>query len=465
MVFSSLEFIFLFLPAFMAVYALTPKKLKNAAIFVGSVIFYSFGIGDQKIYVYIFLMTILVNFIIGQFIGAYRKKKGRLWLIIGIIFNFWWLVFFKYSGFLLTNVNSLTGSSFTVKNIILPIGISFYTFQNVSYIIDVYRGDAKPEKNFINYGAYITMFPQLIAGPIVKYQTVADQLKFRTHSAKRVEEGLKTFTIGLGYKVLLANRIGNLWTEIHNIGFSSISPRLAWMGIFAYSFQLYFDFCGYSKMAIGLGCIMGFDIPQNFDNPYMSTTMGEFWRRWHMTLGSWFREYIYIPLGGSRVSKGKIVRNYLVVWLFTGIWHGASWNFIIWGLVLFALIMLERFAIGDVLTKIRPLGHLYMIMVIPITWLLFAVTDFHQLGVYFSRLLPFFTKSTVVVNKLDYVKYWGIYGKFFVAALFFSTTIPGKIYKKMKNSVFMSFILLAVFWASVYCMYKGMNDPFMYFRF
>ena len=463
MVFSSLEFIFLFLPAFLAVYALAPKKHKNAVIFLGSVIFYSFGVADS-VYVGLFLMTILVNFILGQFIGAY-PKNGRIWLVIGIIFNFWWLVFFKYSGFILTNVNDLTGGSLTVKNIILPIGISFYTFQNVSYIIDVYRGDAKPEKNFINYGAYITMFPQLIAGPIVKYKTVADQLRNRRHSAKRVEEGLKTFTIGLGYKVLIANRIGTLWNDIHNIGYSSISPRLAWMGIFAYSFQLYFDFCGYSNMAIGLGSIMGFDIPVNFDNPYMSTTMGEFWRRWHMTLGSWFREYIYIPLGGSRVSNGKIVRNYLVVWLFTGIWHGASWNYVIWGLVLFGLIMLERFVIGETLTKYKPLGHLYMIMVIPLTWLIFAVTDFHQLGIYFTRLFPFLADSAKNVNELDYAKYWGIYGKYFLCGLLFSTSIPGKIYKSIKNSLFSSLLLLAVFLASVYCLYKGMDNPFMYYKF
>ena len=291
------------------------------------------------------------------------------------------------------------------------------------------------------------------------------QIKKRTHSISQVESGLKLFTIGLGYKVLIANRIGGLWREIGNIGFMSISSPLAWMGIVAYSFQLYFDFCGYSYMAIGLGRVMGFEFPKNIDHPYMSLTMGEFWRRWHMTLGTWFKEYIYFPLGGSKKGTKTTVRNMFVVWAFTGLWHGASWNFVLWGLYHGILLTLERFVIGDYLEKHKAVGHLYMILVIPLTWLIFAVTDLHQLGTYFLRLVPFIPQKTYAVMEKDYVKYWGFYWKYFLAGLFFSTGLPEKIYKKIKNSMFCTLLLLIVFWCSVYCMYQGMNDPFMYFRF
>lgn len=463
MVFSSLEFIFIFLPAFFIAYGLSPKKIKNAVILAGSVIFYGMGVGSP-IYIGLFLLTMLFNFIVGQFIEAYRRA-GKFWLTFGTAFNFWWLIFFKYWGFGTENINTLFNSSLTVKDIILPIGISFYTFQNVSYIIDVYRRKIRAEKSFINYGAYISMFPQLIAGPIVTYGTVAKQLRNRTHSMKNIEDGLKTFTIGLGYKVLLANQLSGLWKDIATIGFDTISTRLAWMGAFAYSFQLYFDFCGYSLMAVGLGRIMGFELPQNFNHPYISRTMTDFWRRWHMTLGSWFRDYVYIPLGGNRNGKAAMIRNTFVVWLFTGLWHGASWNFVLWGLVLFAIIMLEKLCLGKIFNRVKIIGHAWMIVLIPVTWLIFAITDFEQLRTYLSRLLPFTHDRETVLFEKDYAKYWGIYAKYLIAGVIFSTPLPELIYKKIKRSVFCSLLLLTVFWASVYCMYKGMDDPFMYFRF
>lgn len=463
MVFSSLQFIFIFLPAFLIVYAAVPRQCKNFVIFTGSVIFYSLGV-KKFVYIFLFLLTVMFNFIIAQFIESFPRSKRR-WLTLGVVFNFWWLIFFKYFGFGAENINAIFHAHLTVKDIILPVGISFYTFQNVSYIIDVYRQKAKAEKNFINYGAYISMFPQLIAGPIVTYETVAAQLRKRVHSPRLVEDGLKTFTIGLAYKVLIANQLGGLWSDIAKIGFESISTKLAWMGIFAYSFQLYFDFCGYSLMAIGLGKLMGFDLPRNFDHPYISVTMTEFWRRWHMTLGSWFRDYIYIPLGGNRKGKFKQIRNTFVVWLFTGLWHGASWNFIIWGLVLFAIMMTEKFWTKDFFEKYRLAGHAYMIFIIPLTWLIFAVTDFHQLGVYFSRLFPMFGGKGIAVKEGDYIDKWHIYSKFFIAGVIFSTRIPEMIYKKIKGSMFISLLLAAAFWGAIYCMYKGMDDPFMYFRF
>lgn len=463
MVFSSLEFIFIFLPLFMIAYGAARREYKNLVIFAGSVIFYSLGV-KKPVYIFLFLLTTLLNFIVAQFIENSRHAK-KAWLFFGVAFNFWWLIFFKYWSFGTENINAVLHTGFTVKDIILPIGISFYTFQNVSYIADVCRGRAKAEKSLINYGAYISMFPQLIAGPIVTYDHVARELKSRRHTISKVEDGLKTFTIGLGYKVLIANQIGGLWSDISMIGYESISSRLAWLGIFAYSFQLYFDFCGYSLMAIGLGKIMGFNLPRNFDHPYLSLTMTEFWRRWHMTLGTWFREYIYIPLGGNRRGKAAQLRNTFIVWLFTGLWHGASWNFILWGLVLFAIIMTEKNWTGKVLNRIKPLGHAYMILIIPLTWLIFAITDFHELGVYFRRLIPFLPQKTFAIMDKDYVVYWEKYWKYFAAALIFSTRLPEKLYKRMKNSPFTVLVLLAVFWASVYCMYMGLDDPFMYFRF
>lgn len=463
LVFSSLEFIFIFLPAFFIAYAAVPQKYRNFILFTASVIFYGLGV-KKPVYIILFLLTLLLNFIVGQFIENARKTK-KLWLFFGVAFNFWWLIFFKYWGFLGENINAVFKTGLTVKDIILPIGISFYTFQNVSYIADVYRGTVRAEKNLINYGAYLTMFPQLIAGPIVTYQTVAQQLRTRTHNIRLVEDGLKTFTIGLGYKVLIANQLSGLWNDIAMIGYESVSTPLAWMGIFAYSFQLYFDFNGYSLMAIGLGRIMGFEIPKNFDYPYLSVTMTEFWRRWHITLGTWFKENVYFPLGGSRRGPSKTLRNTFIVWLFTGVWHGASWNFIVWGLVLFAIIMSEKFWTGKFLNKYKFIGHCYMILIIPLTWLLFAITDFERLGVYFGRLIPIFGKGGTAVLENDYVTSWETYRIFFVAAFIFSTKLPEIIYKKIKNSPFCALILLAVFWGSVYCMYKGMNDPFMYFRF
>ncbi|MDE5582749.1 MAG: MBOAT family protein [Ruminococcus sp.] len=463
MVFSSLEFLFIFLPVFLLFYGFAPPKYKNTVIFVCSVVFYGMGV-KSPVYIILFLLTVLFNFIVAQFIEAYPKKK-RLWLVIGIIFNFWWLLFFKYTGFAFGNLNALLHSKLPVKDIILPIGISFYTFQNVSYIIDVYMGKADAEKNVINYGAYISMFPQLIAGPIVTYQTVAKQLEERRHHILKVEDGLKTFTIGLGYKVLIANQLSGLWNDISMIGYESISAPLAWLGIIAYSFQLYFDFCGYSLMAVGLGKLMGFDLPRNFDYPYLSLTMTEFWRRWHITLGSWFREYIYIPLGGNRKGVPRMILNTLAVWLFTGLWHGASWNFVLWGLVLFILIITEKFLTGKYLNKYKPIGHCYMILIIPITWLIFAVTDFHELGIYFKRLFPFIPQEKGNILDGDYIKYLKIYWKFFLAGIIFTLRFPQKLYEKYKKTPLCAILLLAVFWGAVYCMYKGMSDPFMYFRF
>ena len=390
--------------------------------------------------------------------------------MVGIGYDLGWLILFKYLGFLIENLNALFGAmhvkvQLETWNLILPIGISFYTFQIISYLVDVYRRETKAEKSLISLGTYLCMFPQLIAGPIVNYHLIQEQLHKRKHSMEKVEDGLKVFALGLAYKVLLANRVGHLWTEVTAIGYESISTPLAWMSIVAYSLQLYFDFYGYSLMAIGLGRMMGFDFPQNFNNPYMAVSMTDFWRRWHMTLGGWFREYVYIPLGGNRGGFAKTVRNMFVVWLLTGLWHGASWNFVLWGLLLFVLLFVEKAGLGKVLERHKALGHIYMILWIPLSWLVFVITDLSQLGIYLQKLFPFFGNAGTVLFQGDYLKYGKTYGIYLVLGILFATGVQEKLLKKNKNRLWVILLLLALFWASVYCMYLGMDDPFLYFRF
>ncbi len=466
MVFSSLKFIFIFMPVFFLIYALVPgNQLKNAVLFLGSIIFYSRGVLDAPVYILLFLQTIVINYALGRMIEDTEKHK-KLLLIIGIVYNSFWLLFFKYSGFFSANINALLHTKIPERSILLPIGISFYTFQTLSYLADVYRKETKAATNLIHYGAYISMFPQLIAGPIVTYTTVAEELQSRKHSLHQIDQGLRIFTAGLGYKILIANQIGGLWSDIGTIGYKSISTPLAWMGIFAYSFQIYFDFYGYSLMAIGMGLLMGFHLPQNFDQPYLSVTMTEFWRRWHMTLGSWFKSYIYIPLGGNRQGTLKTIRNMLIVWLFTGFWHGASWNFILWGFVLFLILLSEKFLTGKYLNQHRVVGHYYMLALIPLSWTIFAITDIHLLGVYFQKLLPFLPHEEFRVISGDYVKSWDVYWKYFLAAVIFCTPLPGKLAQKLKSKPMITAVWYGgIFIACVYCMYQGMNDPFLYFRF
>lgn len=417
------------------------------------------------------IMSVVVNFVAGKLIEAQKTKRARkAWLVVGIVYDLGWLILFKYLGFLIENLNALFGAmhvkvQLETWNLILPIGISFYTFQIISYLVDVYRRETKAEKSLISLGTYLCMFPQLIAGPIVNYHLIQEQLHKRKHSMVKVESGLKVFALGLAYKVLLANRVGHLWTEVTAIGYESISTPLAWMSIVAYSLQLYFDFYGYSLMAIGLGRMMGFDFPQNFNNPYMAVSMTDFWRRWHMTLGGWFREYVYIPLGGNRGGFAKTVRNMFVVWLLTGLWHGASWNFVLWGLLLFVLLFVEKAGLGKVLERHKALGHIYMILWIPLSWLVFVITDLSQLGIYLQKLFPFFGSTGTVLFQGDYLKYGKTYGIYLVLGILFATGVQEKLLKKNKNRLWVILLLLALFWASVYCMYLGMDDPFLYFRF
>lgn len=469
MVFSSLQFIFIFLPAFLLGYYLIPKKWQNLFLFLGSVIFYSVGAAKEPGYILLILASIFVNYLISLFIDKNKYHK-KLFLTIGIIYNFFWLFLFKYSDFVLGNLNALLSSfipTFDIKfpGFVLPIGISFYTFQAVSYIIDVYRGKSRAASSFVDFGAYLCMFPQLIAGPIVTFRDVEEKLRHRKFSLNEFSDGFKIFILGLGFKVLIANPCGNLWSHLSMIGYESVSTTLAWLGILAYSLQIYFDFYGYSIMAIGLGKMLGFSFPENFKRPYVSVTMTEFWRRWHITLGSWFREYLYFPLGGSRCSTIKTVRNLLVVWFCTGLWHGASWNFIIWGLTFFVLLTIEKLGVGRFLNDHKLIGHLYVIFLIPLTWAVFAIDDLPSLGIFFGRLFPFFGPPAEFVFEGDYIQPLKDYWVILVSGLVFSTGIAEGLFKRFKNNVVTALVLSAIFLGAVYCMHIGLDDTFLYFRF
>ena len=464
MVFSSLNFVLIFMPVFFACYYIAPDKWKNAVLLIGSLSFYLVGTLKTPYHFALFVLSIIVDFEVGVGIEKYQKHKKAI-LVSGILFHLIALSVFKYSDFVFSQLTPFIPKLSEIPSLGLPIGISFYTFQGISYIADVYREKTKAEKSVLRYAVYIAMFEQLIAGPIVTYSRVKGSLKSRKINVSAVLCGLGMFIFGLGLKVLLANPIGKLWSQTLAIGFESVSTPLAWMALFAYSFQIYFDFFGYSLMAVGLGKMLGFKLPKNFDHPYMSLTVTEFWRRWHITLGSWFREYVYIPLGGNRCSKARNLFNLLFVWLLTGIWHGAGYNFLLWGFILFLLIATEKYVTGKFLNSHPAIGHIYMLLIIPLTWAVFAVSDMRELGVLLTRLFPFFGTGALSVFKYDYLKYLKEYYPFLIASILFSTRLPYKLLERIRNSVLVPILLLAIFSASIYCMYKGFDDPFLYFRF
>ena len=471
MVFSSLTFLFAFLPIFLILYYCSPAKYRNGLLFTGSLVFYGIG---EPLYLCLIICSVLVNLGIGLFIDRSERLSGkRLWLITGLLYNFGLLFFFKYTNFFLENINGvlrLCHSSTQLKllELTLPLGISFYTFQIVSYIVDVYRGKVKADHSVISLGAYLCMFPQLIAGPIVVYSDIRRELHERTITIHNLDDGLKTFILGLGFKVLLANRVGTLWNEVCTIGFESISTPLAWLGSLAYSMQLYFDFCGYSLMAIGLGKMLGFTIPENFHHPYLSRSVTDFWRRWHITLGAWFREYVYIPLGGNRKGRIRTIVNLGIVWLLTGFWHGAAWNFVLWGVFIFLLEILEKNLLLPVLNHksiaAHIFSHIYMILYILVSWTIFAISDFNQLAMYLARMFPFFGMGHTL-NSYDFVKYLTDYGVLLICCILFCTAGPEKLYHRFKNKLGGIVIALIIFWYSVYYLAIGMNNPFLYFRF
>lgn len=465
MSFTTIEFMFRFLPIFLIVYYVVPTRYKNMILLIGSFVFYAWG---QHFYLLLLMLSIVVNYTFGRLIGERRAQRKPL-LILGLIYNFGLLVFFKYTNFFIENINALltaTHVQIPTISVVMPLGISFYTFQVVSYLVDVYRGDQRPVKNIINLGVYIAMFPQVTSGPIGLYSELEPTLLRRHCSVLNLESGLKTFIIGMGAKMLLANPMGTLWAGMSRYGYETLSCPYAWLGAFGYSFQLYFDFAGYSLMAMGLGQMLGLYVPRNFDHPYISGSMAEFWRRWHMTLGRWFKKYLYFPLGGSRCSFAKTIRNTFVVWAFTGLWHGASWNFVLWGLIFFVLLTIERLGLGKLLAKTKVLKHIYVIFLIPLTWVVFALPNMQDIGTYFSRLFPFFADNTAsFVNTKDVIRALHDYWYLLIACVVFCLPFPSRWYEKHKNSKLVILGLVLIYLMSVYKMQTQTSNPFLYYQF
>lgn len=465
MSFTTIEFMFRFLPIFLIVYYVVPTRYKNLILLIGSFVFYAWG---QHFYLLLLMLSIVVNYTFGRLIGERRAQKKPL-LVLGLIYNFGLLVFFKYTNFFIENINALltaTHIQIPTISVVMPLGISFYTFQVVSYLVDVYRGEQRPVKNIINLGVYIAMFPQVTSGPIGLYSELEPTLLRRHCSVLNLESGLKTFILGMGAKMLLANPMGTLWAGMSRYGYETLSCPYAWLGAFGYSFQLYFDFAGYSMMAMGLGQMLGLYVPRNFDHPYISGSMAEFWRRWHMTLGRWFKKYLYFPLGGSRCSFAKTIRNTFVVWAFTGLWHGASWNYVLWGLIFFVLLTIERLGLGKLLAKTKVLKHIYVIFLIPLTWVVFALPNMQDIATYFSRLFPFFADHTAsFVNTKDVIRALHDYWYLLIACVLFCLPFPSRWYEKHKNSKLVILGLVLIYLMSVYKMQTQTSNPFLYYQF
>ena len=459
MVFSSIVFLFRFLSIVLLLYYFIPNKGKNLFLLVVSLIFYSWG---EPKYFIIMIMSIAVDYIASLIIETNRDNKliCKISLLVSICFNLGMLFFFKYYDFFISNINAAFGLDIKFLKLILPLGISFYTFQTMSYTIDVYRGKVGAERNIINFGAFVTLFPQLIAGPIVKYTDINVELKERKIDYSQIQDGIEIFIMGLGRKVLIANSAGMLWTEVQALGFSNISTPLAWLGIIAYAFQIYFDFSGYSLMAIGLGRMLGFKFPQNFDDPYISRSATEFWRRWHMTLGSWFREYVYIPMGGNRVKPFRMYFNIIFIWFLTGFWHGADYNFILWGLFYALLLVIEKIGFKQILDKHKVFSHIYLIFMTLMGWVLFSITDLSQIGVFYSRLFSF-TGGT------DFIYYLRNYAIILIAAGILSTPLIRHQYEKIsKDAIWIRIAIISIILIiSVAYLVDASYNPFLYFRF
>lgn len=467
MIYSSIEFLLFFLPLFLVAYGLTPARMRNVTLLSGSLIFYAFGEPRSLL---VLMVSVMVNFFFGLRLepvyGVGKKKRGnkklhrrrlerkrRLLFAAAVLFNVGLLGAFKYV---------LGGRG-------MPLGISFYTFQSLSYLIDVYRGEQEREVSFGMFATYITMFPQLLSGPLVSYLEVGEALRDRSFGAKEIQEGLKVFTMGLVSKVLLADRIGLLWQEVQVTGFESISTPLAWLAAVAYSLKIYFDFYGYSLMAVGVGRMLGFALPDNFRTPYMAASVREFYRRWHITLGEWFCRYIYIPLGGNRRGEFRTVCNLLAVWFLTAVWHGRTANFLIWGMMLWVFIVIERqleaLGVGRMLERVpgRLFSHLYLWAVIPVTWMCFAITDITQLQIFLGRM--FGTLPGVQIAVADWQDALRNYGILFGAGFFACTPLVQRLFKRCKDTLPGIVVLAALFWLCVRNLEQEGLNPFMYLDF
>lgn len=469
MLFSSITFLYYFLPVVVIIYYVSPKKLKNTVLLTASIIFY--GWGEPK-YLVLMAVSILQGYIFGILIELFKNRQknisAKISLILTITISLALLGYFKYSNFFIDNFNSVTGLSVPLLKISLPIGISFYTFQILSYSTDIYRGTAKARKNLIDFAAYVSMFPQLIAGPIVRYSDISEQLDNRNHNISLVAEGLRRFVIGLSKKVLIANVLGEL-TEAFKIS-ESKSILFVWLYAVAYTLHIYFDFSGYSDMAIGLGKIFGFSFPENFDYPYISTSITDFWRRWHMSLGRWFRDYLYIPLGGNRVSKPRAMLNIFIVWLATGLWHGASWNFVLWGFIFAVLLIIEKNFILKFLNSYKTIGHIYVIICVIISFVIFDNIDISSA---FDTIKDMFGFGNIPLISVESIYNLRNYGFIIIVSIIGATPLPIRIINKIrKNKVSNNllniaepFTLVALLAVVTGFLIDGSFNPFLYFRF
>jgi alginate O-acetyltransferase complex protein AlgI len=472
MVFSNLVFLFLFLPIVIIIYFLSPTKLRNTILLLASLLFYAWG---EPKYVLLMLFSVFINYLFGLFVETGKTKgQKKFALVLSVIINLGILGFFKYMNFFVANVNELFNLSIEMDPIPLPIGISFFTFQAMSYVIDVYRKDAPVQRNFFDLSLYISLFPQLIAGPIVRYNTVADQIKKRFTSFAKFSEGIHRFVLGLAKKVLIANPLGGVADEIFALPAESLSTGTAWIGILAYTLQIYFDFSGYSDMAIGLGKMFGFDFEENFNYPYISRSISEFWRRWHISLGTWFKDYLYIPLGGNRVSTWKVYRNLLIVWTATGFWHGASWTFMAWGFYYGLIISLEKLGLEKIIHSAwRPIQHLYVVLIFMVGWVFFRADNFaysfDYLKVMFGGGSNHFSQETF----LYLADNWTV----LVLGILFSMPVYPWIRKKIHRMAERSHVLkvskdvlsigmyLALMVIVTMYLVNSTYNPFIYFRF
>ncbi|KGG79835.1 alginate regulatory protein [Caloranaerobacter azorensis H53214] len=473
MVFSSLTFLFIFLPVTLTLYFISPKKFKNVVLLITSLIFYAWG---EPIYIFLMIFSSIVDYFHGLLIEKFRNenKKAKFVVLSSVVINLGLLSFFKYSDFLIDNFNHLFNTGFDTLDLPLPIGISFYTFQTMSYTIDVYRKEAPVQRSPLALATYVTLFPQLIAGPIVRYQTVAEQINDRKETIDKFADGVKRFIIGLGKKVLLANNIGMLWSEIQATNINDLTILTAWLGVFAFSFQIYFDFSGYSDMAIGLGKMFGFDFLENFNYPYISQSITEFWRRWHISLGTWFKDYVYVSLGGNKVSKIKMYRNLFIVWFLTGLWHGASWNFIVWGLYFGIIIAIEKAGLLKILEKTwKPIRHIYTIFLILVGWIFFVFDDI-SLGIDYLKVM--FGIANVELFNTQFLFYLSNYIILFIILIISATPFMKNKYivilnrlnyrqKSFYEKFIVAFIYFIILFISTAYLVDATYNPFLYFRF
>lgn len=465
MLFSSIPFLYYFLPCVLILYFAAPRRLKNTVLFASSLIFYGWG---EPVYVVLMLVSVLVGFFCGLLIERFGGRAAKGFLGIGITVVLGFLVYFKYADFFIENFNAVTGISVPMLRLALPIGISFYTFQIISYMADVYRGTVKAQRNFINLAAYITMFPQLIAGPIVRYSDIAEQLENRKHTFENVSCGIRRFVIGLGKKILIANLLGEMCDAFR--ASTDQSVLFFWMYAVSVALYIYFDFSGYSDMAIGLGRIFGFKFSENFNYPFISRSITEFWRRWHMSLGTWFRDYVYVPLGGNRVNKKRWLFNIFVVWALTGFWHGAAWNFALWGILFAVMLIAEKLIISKWLADKKVLSHIYVFFVVVISFVIFNATDLSQA---FTDLVCMFGGGGLPLISAETMYYLGSYGVVFIIAIIGATPLPKKVVGVVRSNeaaarvmnIAEPIFLVALLLVMTAYLVDGSFNPFLYFRF